>query len=84
MGPRRQRLPDWQLDPVKLKLTQEVLDQAAKFNDGTIYVALSEPAAALRLRSPLGAATRTNLDRMVEVVLALLGKHRTPNVTTAG
>jgi len=76
VGPRRQRLPDWQLDPLRLKLTQEVLKRAGDVDAWTVYHALSEPAESLRGRSPVDAVTPANLDEVVATVCGILGVHR--------
>lgn len=69
------RLPDWQLDPVRLKLTQEVLKVAGDADAWTVYHALSEPAGGLRGRSPVDAVTPGNLDEIVATVCNALGVH---------
>ena len=76
VGPRKQRLPDWQLDPLRLKLTQEVLKKAAGDVDAwTVYHALSEPVEGLRGRSPVDAVTPGNLIEVVAAVCNVLGVH---------
>ena len=57
VGPRGQKLPDWQLDPVKQQLTQTVLQEVEGIDHWTIYRALSEPLEGLGGRSPLEAVT---------------------------
>ncbi|WP_020207203.1 hypothetical protein, partial [Cupriavidus sp. WS] len=47
VGPRGQKLPDWQLDPVKQQLTQTVLQEVEGIDHWTIYRALSEPLEGL-------------------------------------
>ena len=56
-GPRGQKLPDWQLDPVKQQLTQTVLQEVEGIDHWTIYRALSEPLEGLGGRSPVDAVT---------------------------
>lgn len=75
VGPRGQRLPDWQLDPVRLKLTQEVLKVAGDVDAWTVYRALSEPAEALRGRSPVNSVTPGNLVEVVATACNVLGVH---------
>lgn len=75
VGPRKQRLPDWQLDPPRLKLTQEVLKVAGDVDAWTIYHALSEPMEGLRGRSPVDAVAPSNLDEVVSTVCNALGVH---------
>ena len=68
VGPRKQRLPDWQLDPLRLELTRRVLEAAADVDAWTIYRALSEPAENLRRRSPVDAVTTGNVGKVVAAV----------------
>lgn len=75
VGPRRQRLPDWQLDPLRLRLTQEVLKMAADIDAWTVFQALSEPLDSLGDRSPVEAVSPGNLDAVVKAVYNALGVH---------
>ncbi len=75
VGPRKQRLPDWQLDPVRLRLTQAVLEHSQDVDAWTIYNALSEPLESLRNRSPVSAVTPGNLGEVVKSVCGALGIH---------
>lgn len=75
VGPRRQRLPDWQLDPLRLRLTQEVLKRAADIDAWTVFQALSEPLDSLGDRSPVEAVSPGNLDAVVKAVYNALGVH---------
>lgn len=75
VGPRKQRLPDWQLDPLRLELTRQVLDVAGEVDAWTIYHALSDPADSLRGRSPIDAVKPGNLGRVLAVVCNVLGVH---------
>ncbi len=75
VGPRRQRLPDWQLDPLRLRLTQEVLKGAADIDAWTVFHALSEPLDSLGDRSPVEAVSPGNLDAVVKAVYNALGVH---------
>lgn len=73
IGPRGQKLPDWQLDPVKQKLTQTVLQQVEGIDYWTIYRALSEPLEGLGGRSPVDAVTPGSIDDVAEAVFNVLG-----------
>ncbi|MDO5102379.1 MAG: integrase [Lautropia sp.] len=74
VGPRGQRLPDWQLDPVKRQLTETVLHQTAEDIDNwTLYRAMSEPLEGLGGRSPVDAVTNSSIDQVVLAVLNVLG-----------
>ena len=72
VGVRGQRLPDWQLDPTRLKLTQEVLAQAHDVDAWTLFHSLCEPLAGLRGRSPLNTVRPGNLAGVVKAVLNAL------------
>lgn len=75
VGPRRQKLPDWQLDPVKQQLTQAVLQGAHGVDAWTVYRALSEPLEALDGRSPVEAVTAESLEAIAKAVFNVLGLH---------
>lgn len=75
VGPRGQRLPDWQLDPLKLRLTQIVLQAASEVDAWTLYRALSEPLEGLAGRSPVDAVTADSVDAVAEAVFNVLGVH---------
>lgn len=75
VGPRRQKLPDWQLDPVKQQLTQAVLKGAAEVDSWTLYRALSEPLEGLGERAPVDAVTADSVDDVTRVVFNVLGVH---------
>lgn len=73
VGPRRQRLPDWQLDPSGLRLTREVLAQAADVDAWTLYRALSEPLEGLDGRTPVEAVGRQGVEAVAQAVIESLG-----------
>ncbi|OFU89034.1 MULTISPECIES: integrase [Stenotrophomonas] len=73
VGPRGQKLPDWQLDPVKQQLTQTVLQEVEGIDHWTIYRALSEPLEGLGGRSPVDAVTHGTIDKVAEAVFNVLG-----------
>ncbi|MBA2353818.1 MAG: integrase [Acidobacteria bacterium] len=75
VGPRGQRLPDWQLDPVKQQLTQAVLEGAADVDNWTLYRALSEPIEGLGGRSPVDAVTAASVGEVTKAVLNVLSIH---------
>jgi hypothetical protein len=59
MGHRGQRVPDWQLDPLKRRLVQSVLKQVPRGIDTwAIYHALLQPYDALGGRAAIEASTR--------------------------
>jgi len=75
VGPRGQKLPDWQLDPVKQRLTQAVLQGADQVDNWTLYRALSEPLEGLGERSPVEAVTADSVDDVARAVFNVLGVH---------
>ena len=75
VGPRGRKLPDWQLDPVKQRLTQVVLHGAAGVDAWTLYRVLSEPLEALRGRAPVEAGTEDSVDAVARAVFNVLGVH---------
>jgi len=75
VGPRGQKVPDWQLDPVKQQLTQTVLQEVEGIDNWTIYRALSEPLEGLGGRAPVDAVTPGSIDAVAGAVFNVLGVH---------
>lgn len=75
VGPRGQKLPDWQLDPAKQRLTQTVLQGASGVDPWTLYRALSEPLEGLDGRSPVEAVTEESVHSVAKAVFNVLGVH---------
>ncbi|WP_075259863.1 integrase [Herbaspirillum camelliae] len=75
VGPRGQKLPDWQLDPVKQQLTQAVLQEVEGIDNWTIYRALSEPLEGLGGQSPVDTVTAGSVDDVARAVFNVLGLH---------
>lgn len=73
VGRRGQRLPDWQLDPTKQRLTQIVLQQAGTVDNWTLYHALSEPLEELDGKSPIDTVDAESIDDIAKAVLNILG-----------
>ncbi len=73
VGPRGQKLPDWQLDPVKQQLTQDVLHGASGVDAWTLYRALSEPLEGLDGRAPVAAVTADSVDAVAKATFNVLG-----------
>ncbi len=73
VGPRGQKLPDWQFDPVKQQLTQAVLERAAGVDAWTLYHALSEPLEGLGGQSPVDTVTADSIDQVAKSVFNVLG-----------
>lgn len=75
VGPRGQKLPDWQLDPVKQQLTQAVLQEVEGIDNWTLYRALSEPLEGLQGRAPVDAVTPRSIDDVAKAVFNVLSVH---------
>lgn len=75
VGPRGQRLPDWQLDPVKQQLTEIVLQGSSGIDNWTVYRAMSEPLESLSGRSPVDVVTQASIQQMAATVFNVLGVH---------
>lgn len=75
VGRRGQRLPDWQLEPIKQQLTQAVLQKAGNVDNWTLYHALCEPIEGLDGNSPIDAVTEDSIEDVVKIVLNVLSIH---------
>lgn len=75
VGRRGQRLPEWQLDPLRLRLTQRVLERAKDVDAWTVFHALSAPSDALSGKSPIEAVHIANLDAVSDLVCSTLDLH---------
>ncbi len=73
MGNREQRIPDWQLDPVRQEFIQSVLQRAEGVDGWTVYRALSEPHEVLEGRSPVEAVNMQNRHEAARVVFSAPG-----------
>jgi hypothetical protein len=70
MGNRGQRVPDWQLDPIKNKLTQTVLGLVGCDNAWRLYSALTQPLQQLDGMAPIDRVTPDNLHAVAEIVIS--------------
>ncbi|MCP6341381.1 integrase, partial [Klebsiella pneumoniae] len=71
MGHRGQRVPDWQLDPLKRRLVQSVLKQVPRGLDTwSIYHSLLQSYDALGGRSAIEAVSPKNLHLAARLVAA--------------
>jgi hypothetical protein len=68
MGNRGQRVPDWQLDPVKSKLARVVLGQVEFADAWQIYNALTQPHQQLDGHTPIDHVTLDNVHAVAEIV----------------
>lgn len=73
VGPRGPKLPEWQLDSVKQRLTKTVLQEVEGTDHWKICRAPSEPLEGLGGRSPVNAVTHGTIDEVAEVVFNVLG-----------
>lgn len=62
LGNRGQRIPDWQLDPLRLKLVLAVFELLPRLGDWDVYRMLSEPHGKLRGNGPCHVVTVANFD----------------------
>lgn len=75
LGNRGLRVPDWQLNPLKHRLVQIILDRAPLgINAWQIYHALTQGHSALADQAPIDAVTPRNLERVVECVRDVLAE----------
>ena len=69
LGNRGQRVPDWQLNPLKRRLVQAVLRQTARGVDPwEIYHALTRSCAEFGGESPVDSVTADNLETVAKAV----------------
>lgn len=69
LGNRGQRVPDWQLVPLKLKLAQVMLKQLPDADAWDLYHLLTKPHPGLDNRAAIDIVTPTNLGKIVQVLL---------------
>jgi len=70
LGNRGQRVPDWQMVPLKLKLAQVMLKQLPDADAWDLYHLLTMPHPGLDGRWAIDIVTPTNLGKIVQVLLA--------------
>lgn len=68
MGNRGQRVPDWQLDPIKNQLTHALIKKIEGIDSWQLYRALTQPCEKLNGRSPIDVVTASNIDYVIVVV----------------
>ncbi|PMY59695.1 MULTISPECIES: integrase arm-type DNA-binding domain-containing protein [Pseudomonas] len=73
LGNRGQRIPDWQLDPLRHKLVLSVLMQSPDADAWRLYGALCKPQERLKGRSPIDVLTLENFDVTAQIVCSVLG-----------
>lgn len=70
VGNRGQRVPDWQLDPVKNKLTQTVLGLVGDDSTWQLYSALTQPQQQLDDMAQIDHVTPDNVHAVAEKVIS--------------
>ncbi|MCK2094537.1 tyrosine-type recombinase/integrase [Thauera aromatica] len=68
MGNRGQRIPEWQLDPLKSKLVQAVLQQVKDVDSWQLYRSLLQSREALSGQSAIDVISLTNLHEVARMV----------------
>lgn len=68
IGNRGQRVPDWQLLPLKLKLAQVMMKQHPHAGAWELYHLLTKPHPRLDDRAAVDIVMPTNLDKLVQVL----------------
>ena len=68
LGNRGQRIPDWQLVPLKQKLAQVLLNQSPGTDSWTLYHLLTKPHAELADRAAIDTVTPSNLGRVLQAI----------------
>lgn len=83
LGNKGQRVPVWQLDPLKRQLVQAILKQTPRGVDTwDIYHALLRPHDALGNRSPIDAVTSENMKIAVRVAVEQCSQPDEPQTPT--
>jgi hypothetical protein len=75
IGTRGQRIPDWQLEETRKKLTQGLMEKAHGVDEWTLYHALSKPNRSFAGKPPIETVTPGNLERSLDKLLGQLGFH---------
>ncbi|WP_447792096.1 tyrosine-type recombinase/integrase [Pseudomonas farris] len=73
LGNRGQRIPDWQLDPLRHKLVLAVLKRFPDVDAWRLYRVLCESHVRLKGRSPIDALTPDNFNEAARIVCHALG-----------
>ena len=73
LGNRGQRVPDWQLEPLKHKLAQVLMNQCPYADSWELYRMLTRPHPDLGDRAAIDVVTATNVPAIVR---AIMGSHQ--------
>lgn len=68
LGNRGQRVPDWQLLPIKHKLAQVLMNQCPHVDSWDLYCMLTRPHPGLGERAAIDMVTPDNLGMIVQVI----------------
>ncbi len=69
LGNRGQRVPDWQLVPLKHKLAQALMKQCPHADPWDLYRLLTQPHPDLGDRAAIDAVTPTNVPAVIRVIM---------------
>ncbi len=81
LGNRGQRVPDWQLVPLKHKLAQVLMNQCPRADSWDLYRMLTRPHPDLSDRAAIDIVTPSNLGMVVRVIAAT---HQQTGASEAG
>jgi hypothetical protein len=68
LGNRGQRVPDWQLVPLKHRLAQTLMNQSPDADAWDLYRALTKPHGELGNRAAIDAVTPSNRGEVVRMI----------------
>jgi len=71
LGNRGQRLPDWQLVPLKHKLAQVLMNQCPQADSWGMYRMLTQPHPDLGDRAAIDVVTPTNVPMIIQVIMGV-------------
>ena len=74
MGNRGQRIPDWQLDPLKYRLVHALLKHSEGIDSWRLYRLLLQPREAFGGRSAIDTISLANLHEVAEMVCSDLAR----------
>ena len=75
LGNRGQRVPDWQLVPLKHRLAQVLINQCPHADSWDLYRMLTQPHSDLGDRAPIEAVTPTNVPAIIRVIMGDYQRH---------
>ncbi|CCN17590.1 tyrosine-type recombinase/integrase [Bordetella bronchiseptica] len=78
LGNRGQRVPDWQLVPLKHKLAQVLMNQCPRADSWDLYRMLTQPHPDLDDRAAIDMVTPSNLGVVVQVIAGLRSHGEAP------